>query len=61
MPAGEDSDGSSAAAAAGKSVQQDLQRHLSIELRIGRLVDLAHASLADEGGHVVVRQPGADF
>ena len=30
-------------------------------LGIGGLIDLAHAPLADEGGHVVMRESGADF
>ena len=38
---------------------QDLQRHLPVQLRIGGLVDLAHAALADQGGDVVVPEAGA--
>ena len=40
---------------------EDLERHLPLELRISRLIDLAHAALADEGGHVVMPEAGADF
>ena len=38
---------------------QDLGRHLAVQLGVGRLVDLSHPALADEGGHVVVgeREP----
>ena len=36
------------------------QYHLSVELRIGGLIHLAHAPLADEGGDVVVAESGAD-
>ena len=38
---------------AGKSVWQHLDRHLPIKVCIRRLIDLAHAPLADEGGDVV--------
>ncbi len=34
---------------------ENLERHLALELRIGGLIDLAHAPLTDEGDHVVVR------
>ncbi len=40
---------------------EDLQRDLAIQLRIGGLIDLSHAALADEGGHVVVGDAGTDF
>ncbi len=33
---------------------------VSVEGGVGRSVDLAHAALADEGGHVVVPEAGAD-
>jgi hypothetical protein len=36
---------------------QDLQRDLPVELGIGGLIDLPHATLADEGGDVVVAEP----
>ena len=36
-----------------KRFRQDLQRHLPVQLRVGGLIDLFHAPLADEGGHVV--------
>ena len=44
----------------GKRLGQDLQRHLAVQLGIGSLIDLAHAPLADEGGDIVVCEPGAD-
>ena len=43
-----------------KGVRQDLQRDIAPELRVGRLIDLAHSPLADEGGHVIVPEAGAD-
>ena len=44
-----------------KRLGQDLQRHLAVQLGIGGLLDLAHPALTDEGGHVVMREAGADF
>ena len=44
----------------GKRLGQDLERHLPVELGIGGLVDLAHAPLADEGGHVVMAEAATD-
>ena len=44
-----------------KRLGQDLQRDLPVQLGIGGLIDLAHAPLADEGGHVVVGDAGADL
>ena len=44
----------------GKRLGQDLQCHLTVQLGIGGLIDLAHAPLADEGGHVIVGDAGAD-
>ncbi len=38
----------------GKRLGQGLQCHLPVELGIGGLIDLPHAPLADESGHVVV-------
>ena len=32
----------------------------TLERRIGGLIDLAHAAFADEGGHVVMAESGAD-
>ena len=32
---------------------------LAVELRVGGLPDLAHAALAEQGGHVVVAEAGA--
>ncbi len=40
---------------------EDLERHLALELRISRLIDLPHPTLADEGGDVVMAEAGADF
>ena len=42
-------------------VGEDLQRDIAAELGVGRLIDLSHPSLADEGGHVVVAESGADL
>ncbi len=39
---------------------QDLQRRLAVQLGIGRLIDMPHTPLADESGHVVVGEAGAD-
>ena len=44
----------------GPCPKQHLDRHLPIEVRIGGLIDLAHAPLTDEGGHVVMAESGAD-
>ena len=33
---------------------ENLERHLTLELRVGGLIDLAHPALADEGGDVVM-------
>ena len=41
-------------------VRQHLQHHVPVELRVAGAVDLAHAALADEGGHVVVPEAGTD-
>ena len=43
-----------------ESVGEDLQGDIAVELRVGGLPDLAHAAFADEGGHVVVAETGAD-
>ena len=45
----------------GERFGEDLERHLPLELGISRLIHLAHAPLADEGGHVVVAEAGADL
>ena len=42
-----------------EGVGEDLQRDLAVELRVGGLPDLAHAALAEEGGHVVVADRSA--
>ena len=34
---------------------------LAVELGVGGLIDLPHAPLADEGGHIVVAEAGADL
>ena len=33
----------------------------AVELGVAGAIDLAHAAFADEGGHVVVPEPGTDF
>ena len=43
----------------GERLGEDLERHLPVELGLGGLVDLPHAPLADEGGHVVGAESGA--
>ncbi len=45
----------------GKRLGQDLQRDLSIQLGISRLIDLAHAPLVDEGRDLVVAESGTDL
>ena len=45
----------------GERLGQDLQGDLAVELRVGGLIDLAHTPLADEGGHVVMAEAGADL
>ena len=35
-------------------LEQSSERHLAVQLGVGGLVDLPHAPLTDEGGHVVV-------
>ena len=35
--------------------------NLPVQLRIGGLIYLAHAALADEGGHVVMGEAGANL
>ena len=37
----------------GNRLRQDLQRDLAVELRIGGAVDLAHPTLADQGGDLL--------
>jgi len=41
-----------------EGVGEDLQRDLAVELGVGGLPDLAHAALAQEGGHVIVPEAG---
>ena len=43
-----------------EGVGEDLQRDVAAELRVGGAIDLAHAAYADEGGHVIVPEAGAD-
>ena len=42
------------------NLKQDLQRDVALVLRVGGPIVLAHPPLADEGGHVVVPEAGAD-
>ena len=42
-----------------EGVGEDLQRDLAVELRVGRLPDLAHPAFPEEGGHVVVPEASA--
>ena len=44
-----------------KRLWQNLQRHLAVQLAIGGLIDLAHPTLADEGGHLEGPECAADF
>jgi hypothetical protein len=44
---------------AGKGVRQDLQRDLTIELRVPRAVDLAHPARADRRDDFVRAETGA--
>ena len=45
---------------AGERLGQDLQCHATIELGIGGTIHLLHAAFANEDGHVVVPETGAD-
>jgi hypothetical protein len=42
-----------------EGVRQGLQRDLAVELGVGRLPHLSHATLANEGGHGVVTKASA--
>ena len=42
-----------------ESVGQDLQSDLAAQLRVGRLPDLPHPALAEEGDDIVVTDRGA--
>ena len=44
-----------------KGLRQDLQRDLPVQLGVGCAIDLAHAALSDEGGHLVVRDASSDL
>ena len=48
-------------AVTGQLKRQHLDRHVPVEFRIPRAVDLAHAAFADLGGDVVMAESGADF
>ena len=39
---------------------EDLERHLTLELRFGGPIDLAHPALADQGGDIVMAESGAN-
>ena len=39
----------------------DSNPDLAIQFRIGGLIHLSHAAFADEGGHVVMAEAGADL
>ena len=39
---------------------QSPERHIPVELGVPGAIELTHPALADEGGHVVVAEPGAD-
>ena len=43
-----------------EGVRKDLQGDIAAQLRVGGPIHLAHAPLADEGGHVVMAEAGAD-
>jgi hypothetical protein len=42
-----------------EGVGEDFQRDLAVELGVGRLPDLAHSPLTEQGGDVVVPEAGA--
>ena len=42
-----------------EGVREDFQGDIAVELGVGGLIDLPHAPLADEGGHVVMAEAGA--
>ena len=44
-----------------EGVGQDLQRHVTVELGISGLIDLAHAAFADLGGDFIRAESGAGF
>ena len=46
---------------AGELLGENLKGDLPVQLGVGGLVDLSHAALADESGHVVMAESGADF
>ena len=43
-----------------KRLGQDLQGDLTVQLRISGLIDLSDTPLANEGGHVVMPESGAN-
>ena len=44
-----------------EQVGQRPGRHVPVQLGIGGLIDLAHAPLTNEGGHVVMAEPRTEF
>ena len=44
----------------GKGDGEDLQRDLAVKLGVGGLPDLVHTPLAEQSGHVVMAETGAD-
>ena len=44
----------------GERVGENLQRDIAVELRVGRLPHLSHATLAEERGHVVMPETVTD-
>ena len=44
-----------------KGVGEDLQRDVAAQLRVGGAIHLSHGPFTNEGGHVTVPEPGADF
>ena len=45
---------------AGKRLRRHLQRDLAVELGIGGLIQLAHATLTEESSDVIVSESGTD-
>ena len=43
-----------------EGVGQDFQRDIAAQLRVGGAIDLSHPPFANEGGHVVGPEAGAD-
>ena len=51
--------GSRAIKVACEGLWQDLQRHVPVELRISRAIDLTHAAFAELGGDLIGAEGGA--